>query len=219
MYHHEVLISLGVKLVKQNMTVEDDMEICNKCSTIDPNAPILGRLVALLTSLKVQLVSQQRGSDDQKYGAMYVEVYKALGFKRPRKQRKRKDDEDDYDDDEKDRDGKYRRRGRAKKIKPLPPPKPLPPIIDTRALADEVDLGRYPSMNRYKDDAHADICFIWLPGWRRTAVLRVFSKSLPLKIPNPISCVIDAFRKFCNVGPVPKNDDWTSRPRPNRNVN
>jgi hypothetical protein len=167
--YHEVLISLGFKLVKQDMTVEDDMEISNKCSTIDPNAPILGYgdlsvnpPDALLTSLKAQLVSQQRGSDDQKYGAMYVEVYKALGFKRPRKQRKRKDDEDDYD--EKDSDGKYRRRRRAKKIKPLPPPKPLPPIIDTRALADEVDSGRYPSMNRYKDDAHADICFICQDG-------------------------------------------------------
>jgi hypothetical protein len=155
----EVLISLGFKLLREDMTFEVKKQ----------DAPVIGNghlavnpPDALLASLKEQLISQQRRSDDQKYGAMYIEVYKALGFRRPRKKRKRKEGEEH--DEEKDTIGRVRRRRRAKKIKPLPPPKPLPPIIDTLALADEVDSGRYPSMNRYKDDDHHDLCFICKDG-------------------------------------------------------
>jgi hypothetical protein len=166
----EVLISLGFKLVKQDMLFDDCEQASDNPIMLDYHAPVLGNgdlavnpPDALLASLKAQLVSQQRRSDDQKYGAMYVEVYKALGFKRPRKKRKKKG-EDDNDNNDKDGSGRIRKRRRAKKVKPLPPPKPLPPIIDTSALADEVDSGRYPSMNRYKDDNHQDLCFICKDG-------------------------------------------------------
>jgi hypothetical protein len=159
----EVLISLGFKLVKENMTFEDD--IADKFIRFDNSAPVLGNgdlhvnpPDALLIALKSQLVSEQRGSDDQKYGAMYVEVYKALGFKRPRK--KRKNDEQA----EKEKREKIRKRRKANRINPLAPPKPLPPIIDTSALADEVDSGRYPSLKRYTEDEHGDLCFICKDG-------------------------------------------------------
>ncbi len=92
-------------------------------------------------------------------GPIYPEVFMSLGFIQPRKKRKRNDDGEE--EDHTGELGRYRpRRKRRTLPKPPPPPKPLPPIIDVRALADEVDIGRYPSVKRYKGDDHQDKCFI-----------------------------------------------------------
>lgn len=169
----EVLLSLGFKLVKKNLKItdslrlpdpvpaktaegdggEDNVDTSNlQCDlTVDPPDMIL-------VHLKNQLIQQQRGADDQKYGSMYSEVYKSLGFRKTTAKRRRCSDKDRNDF------GTAKRRRRAKKIQPPPPPKPLPPIIDTRALADEVDSGRYPSMKRYTGEKHDDTCFLCKDG-------------------------------------------------------
>jgi len=54
-----------------------------------------------------------------------------------------------------------KRRRKTTKIPAPPANKPLPPIIDVRVLAGEVESGRYPSVKRIADDAeHQDSCYI-----------------------------------------------------------
>ena len=148
----EVLISLGFELVKHDVVLPevagDNHE--NPCDlTVDPPD-------ALLEHLKTQLAGQQRQADDQKYGALYAEVFKSLGFKIPKKKKKRAGTDSAPAVETKPK----RRRRNPRKVKPPPPPKPSPPIIDTRTLVDEVDSGRYPSIKRNQGDDHDDQCFI-----------------------------------------------------------
>eukprot|EP00980_Cylindrotheca_fusiformis_P011231 scaffold2575_cov101-Cylindrotheca_fusiformis.AAC.5 len=148
----EVLLSLGFKVIKENMAFTENVLLPSIVpSKYDDAAEIavqndlkVDRPDALLDHLKQRLVERQRVSDDQKYGSMYTEVYKALGYKKPTQQQNK-------------RLGSSRRR-RAAVVKPPPP------IIDISALADEIDSGRYPSKQRYTGDDHADICFICKDG-------------------------------------------------------
>jgi hypothetical protein len=161
----EVLISLGFNLIKEDMKFTENIKLPPKRVEVqlkeeEEDESIQGDLAvdqpeAVLFHLKRQLVEHQRGSDDQKYGSMYAEVFKSLGFKKPRKKRLKNEDENAT--------GIVKRRRRVS-VKPPPPPKPLPPIIDTRALADEVDSGRYPSMNRYKGEEYNDFCVLCRDG-------------------------------------------------------
>jgi hypothetical protein len=192
----EVLISLGFKLVKEDMKFTDDMKLPEPLELKKEKGEEAEELIlqgdltvdppdALLSHLKKQLVATQRGADDQKYGSMYAEVFKALKFRKPRKKRNSNENENDI--------GTSKRRRRATKLKPPPPPKPLPPIIDTRALADEVDSGRYPSMYRYKGEVHLDICFICQDGGalvccdfcNRAEHMKCIRKKFTVKDPEP----------------------------------
>lgn len=146
----EVLISLGYKLVKENLNepppainMATDAEITNSLRHDRPDA--------LLRHLEQTLIENQRVSDNQKYGSMYAEVYKTLGFKKPRKHKAGKKENNI---------GSTKRRRRAAVAAPQAPAKPPPPIIDVSALADEVDSGRYPSKKRYEGDDHRDTCGI-----------------------------------------------------------
>ncbi|KAL3940105.1 MAG: hypothetical protein SGBAC_005289 [Bacillariaceae sp.] len=146
----EVLISLGYKVVKEDIKFTDDMLFQSSDPLpVDASAPPPTLSIAkdapdlIVTDLMQKLVERQRVSDDQKYGSMYKEVYKALGYRKPRRQR-------DI--------GSSLRRKRAKVVKPPPP------IIDISALADEIDSGRYPSKKRYKGEDHTDYCVICKEG-------------------------------------------------------
>ena len=161
----EVLLSLGYTLVKQDIKFTDDMKLPEPLQIQeDTNEDKIKETVtgslsvdapdALLGYLKKELVATQRKADDQKYGALYAEVFKTLGYWKPRRKRQSTRNGNDIDTS--------KRRRRA--LKSPPPPKPEPPIIDTRALADEVDSGRYPSMNRFKGDDHSNICKVCQDG-------------------------------------------------------
>lgn len=122
----------------------------------------------VLRGLRAQLQFVQK-VQNVTLGPMYPEVFKSLKFKKPR-QRKRKQRQQDGEEEEQNKieakdEGGYRpRRRRRTTAKPPPPPKPLPPIIDVRALADDVDCGRYPSVKRYKGDQHEEECYICKKG-------------------------------------------------------
>ncbi len=168
----EVLMSLGFKVVKEDMEFTDDIKLPPIFATdkerrdhsrgihgIDSDNEDLSDLAVnepgvFLEILKKQLkhhqLEYQRSAADQKHGSMYVGVFKSLGYQKPRKRTTARE-----------RRASQRKR---RSTKPPPPPKPLPPIIDTRALAHEVDAGRYPSMKRYEDEKHCDICFICRDG-------------------------------------------------------
>lgn len=162
----EVLLALGFKLVKEDMEFTDDIKLPEPIDQTKEKAKedtlmLQGDLTvdppdALLAHLKGELAAEQRKADDQKYGSMYAEVYKALGYKKPRKKRK--------SSSKKENDIDTTKRRRRSKKSPPPPSKPPPPIIDTLALADEVNSGRYPSMSRYTGDDHDDICLICKDG-------------------------------------------------------
>jgi hypothetical protein len=151
----QVLISLGFQLLPEkieNMALvpsneEEDAAPAGTADLVFPDD--------VLHSLQKELTSIEMRADNQKHGSMYSEVYRSLGFRRPGK-RKVNNRVNDV--------GTIKRRRRAAKPKPAPPPKPLPPIIDIQALVDEVDTGRYPSMSRYKGDAHGDNCSICKDG-------------------------------------------------------
>jgi hypothetical protein len=95
----------------------------------------------------------------------------------------------------------------------------------TKSTRDDVPVYNVARMMRIMIFAsfarmEENACVVtFLPARRFT--WGVFAKRLPLKIANTkmISRVMDASNAFCNVGPVPKNDDWKSRPRPKRNAN
>lgn len=163
----EVLISLGFKVVKEDMEFTDDIKLPPLVARnsenetddgLDAEDAVLGDpdfhepgvlLEHLREELKYHKNEYERAAADQKHGAMYAGVYKSLGYKKgktimqlpPRASKRRR-----------------------KSTKPPPPPKPLPPIIDTRALADEIDSGRYPSMKRYTEDNHSEYCAICRDG-------------------------------------------------------
>lgn len=157
----QVLISLGFELVQDDLRFtrfgninanleaplvdldpadEDDQFEC-----LDPTE--------IADSLRHEWRAAQReyllAAADQKYGSMYKGVYQSLGFKKGRKRPRSPS------------------RVRKRKVAKAPPPaKPvsMPPIIDTQALADEINSGRYPSMSRYEGDGHFDICALCKDG-------------------------------------------------------
>jgi hypothetical protein len=155
----EVLLCLGFKFVKEDLKFTEKMNLPPEIRTENEeevelqDSLLVDPPVALLASLKKRLEVHQREADDQKYGAIYQGVFTALGYKKPRKKRAR---------DSHGPGGSRKRR--QKKEKPAPPPKPLPPIIDTLALAAEVNSGRYPSIKRYKGDDHGDTCVLCKDG-------------------------------------------------------
>ena len=111
----------------------------------------------VLRSLQEELNAMQRKAADQQHGSMYAEVYHSLKFQYPGR-----------------KPGTYlgnritlvKRRRRKSKPKPAPPAMNvnLPPIIDIQALSNEVDSGRYPSMNRYTEGDHGDFCLLCKDG-------------------------------------------------------
>lgn len=152
----EVALGLGFKLVTKplpavdnggNVVIQEDKQPLIE-TTYDPFVePSL-----VLQNLQLEFENQQRKANDQKYGGMYPAVFKALKFKLPRKKRAIKNVK------------KVIRRKQAVKLKSPPAPKPIPPAIDTRALADEADSGRYPSISRYKGDTHDKLCVLCKMG-------------------------------------------------------
>jgi hypothetical protein len=165
----EVLISLGFKVVKQDLEFTEDIQVPlfvptkserQHLSTDDgrdsEHAAVgdsgFDEAGVLLEHLREQLKHHQdeyrRTAADQKHGAMYVGVFKSLGYKKAKEVKQR------------ERASKRRRRS----TKSVPPPKPLPPIIDTRALADEIDSGRYPSLKRNMEDNHSEYCSLCRDG-------------------------------------------------------
>jgi hypothetical protein len=91
-----------------------------------------------------QQCDYQLAAADQKHGAVYKDVFKSLGFIVGKTKTKLKAV-----------DGGLRIRKRILSKEASPASMLLPPIIDTRALADEIISGRYPSMTRYTND---DFC-------------------------------------------------------------
>ena len=144
----ECLITLGFKFVKEDIEITDEMVM--PPAEFQDNLRMDGPDV-VLENLKQKFSFVQRVADDQKFGAMYQGVFKALKYKVPRKKRKL--------DASYGPGGKRKRRQKKEKPPPPPPPpKPLPPIIDIQALADEVDSGRYPSIKRFKEINKDECC-------------------------------------------------------------
>jgi hypothetical protein len=164
----EVLISLGFQLIKHDMNFPHGENL----PLINPADRIVGYAEGwdivqedgsnfvdptnVVESLRREVVKQQRdyqlAAADQKHGSIYREVFKSLRFEMGTKRAK----------------SLVWSRLRKRKLSklPLPPPdiKPKPPIIDTRALADEIVSGRYPSMTRYTRDDHHDSCALCKDG-------------------------------------------------------
>lgn len=170
----EVLISLGFKVVKADMEFSDDLKLPALVGwgseapdtggdSMEVNeSEVLGDLSvdepgALLEHLQKRFQAEKREYEriaaNQKHGSMYKGVFKSLGFKKPRRKRGQLAEP-----------GRRRHRRRLKPARPPPPPKPLPPIIDTSALADEVDSGRFPSMKRNHEDNHGNVCALCKTG-------------------------------------------------------
>lgn len=168
----EALLSLGFKVVKKDVDFDGDARPFSRTKApseqtlreggLDELSIDTGSLDGMdidepstvLEHLRMQLQVEKRQLDmktaDLKHGALYSEVFKSLGFTKPRKRKA----------DRVPRSSKLRR----KSTKPAHPPQPMPPIIDTRALADEVDAGRYPSVKRNRDQDHANFCVLCKDG-------------------------------------------------------
>lgn len=149
----EILIGMGFKLVsKRKINIPEITQETNK----PPQASLLRggdhEIDHVLESLKGAYKIQQRKADDQKYGSIYAEVYKGLGFKFPGRRK---------GTNVGNQIGKNKRRKR--KVKPPPPPKPLPPAIDVGALVDEIKSGRYPSIKVFEGE-HEDFCLVCAKG-------------------------------------------------------
>jgi uncharacterized C2H2 Zn-finger protein len=141
----------GLPLQQQNVKKTKQVKEANDDEDADNPDEVLRRLNA---EFQVHL----RKADDQKYGSMYAEVYHALRFQYPGKKPGAKLGNNF---------STKKRRKRAAKPQPPPPPPPplpLPPVIDTRALTDELIAGRYPSMKRCTDVEHEDLCCICKNG-------------------------------------------------------
>lgn len=151
----EVLIALGFQVLPEKVENVLLLALSQDDADEPENVPDLVSPEEELQNLQAELKNIELKADIQKYGSMYSEVYRSLGFRKPgeRKVPNRVNDV-----------GTKKRRRRASKPKPVPPPKPLPPIIDIQALVDEIDVGRYPSLGRYKGDAHQDRCSICKDG-------------------------------------------------------
>jgi len=162
----EVLLSLGFKVTKR-----DFLSTSNTDTSFVPLDTTLG-------SLQEVMATHERVADDQRYGAMYTNVFRSLAFKKAKKPD----------------DGAPRPRSRRRRVKPLPPPKPPPPSIDLRALAEDIDTGRYPSMKRLPEDQeHEDFCSICRDGGEllccdfcpRVVHLKCIRKRFTIKDPEP----------------------------------
>lgn len=144
-----------------------EMEVCAKTTTTEEEVDTCDILVPpdeVIAKLEVELY-RVHGT---MIGPMYPEVWKSLGYQKPKKKpRKRKK-----------RNANLPRRKRRKRggdaepeavetVQPdLGPPldfmertAPEPAIVDTRALVKEVDAGRYPTINRYVGE-HDGTCII-----------------------------------------------------------
>jgi hypothetical protein len=157
----EILVSLGFTLKKKGKDAEKIIEEAldlkgvkgsseeeKKSSTgKKPNDGGEGKLEnprETLDDLLRQLQYEKRMENDLNIGGVYDEVYQSLGFRpytppaplmpKEKQQRNRKD-----------------RRVIEKEDAPIPP------TVDVRALFDEVESGRYPSMKFY-DGQHAENC-------------------------------------------------------------
>lgn len=166
----EAVLSLGFKLVKADMDLSeypvlsksdepalfdngmvwrnDEYAMADdEAAGIQFHAPetILGTLRKKLEEERRLLALKDA---DLKHGPMYKTVFQSLGYKKPRKRGI----------------AAIQARVSKRQRKSTQEPAPLPPIIDTRALADEVDAGRYPSIKRNKDQEHADFCILCKDG-------------------------------------------------------
>ncbi|MGK3736373.1 MAG: hypothetical protein ACI8RD_009186 [Bacillariaceae sp.] len=152
----EVILALGFKLVAKSIPRNNNSSVVNyteRAKKVPTNSIYLAdaEVDVVLHNLQEEFQLQQRKADDQMYGSMYAEVYKALKFKFPGKKK---------GTNVGNKIGKKIRRKRAVKPKPPPPPIPIPPAIDSRALIDEVDSGRWPSINRNVEVSHDVLCVI-----------------------------------------------------------
>eukprot|EP00934_Nitzschia_sp_Nitz4_P004104 Nitzschia sp. Nitz4//scaffold390_size11914//842//8150//NITZ4_009014-RA/size11914-snap-gene-0.14-mRNA-1//-1//CDS//3329550186//4094//frame0 len=169
----EVLLSLGFKVVAKDTSFLEKIVAVKEEEEMAEDV-LLEKLKA---ELQVHTKEYEMAAADQKFGAMYNEVFQTLGFRHPRRKRKRKstqgvvatagtaEDEDmGIDDEVDDEDDKSPKRKRRVSTKKSPPPKKLPPIIDTIALVDEVKSGRYRSIVQYTGDDHGDTCISCCDG-------------------------------------------------------
>jgi len=136
------------------------------------------------------IMKQLRQEQSRLLGPMYPAVFYALGFKHAVSLEEIKPAEEaptkkasitrslilphqQHSDPQEEPPKKKRRRRKRNangELEPLPPPEPtnlkpitqlLPPTLDTRVLVAEVDAGRYPSINRNKDNVvHEEVCHI-----------------------------------------------------------
>ena len=152
----EVVLALGFKLLAKSIPHDSNSSVVN-CTNRANKVPKKSIYImeaepdVVLHNLQEELERQQRKADDQMYGSMYAEVYRSLNFKFPGKKKGANVG---------NKIGKKIRRKRAVKPKPPPPPIPIPPAIDSRALIDEVDAGRWPSINRNVEVSHDVLCVI-----------------------------------------------------------
>jgi hypothetical protein len=152
----EVILALGFKLLAKLIPHDSNSSVVN-CTERAKKVPkksiylVEAEPDVVLHNLQEEFQRQKRKADDQMYGSMYAEVYKALKFKFPGKKKGANLG---------NKIGKKIRRKRAAKPKPQPPPIPIPPAIDSRALIDEVDAGRWPSINRNVEVSHDVLCVI-----------------------------------------------------------
>ena len=144
----EVVIGMGFKLVTKKKINIDIGSPLNSPLPIQEKGRDLHNI---LDNLKGALDAQKRKASDQLHGSIYAGVYRALGFKKPKRAPIQKTL------------GKRKRAKRAAKPKPPPPPKPLPPAIDVAALVDEIKSGRYPSFKIFEGE-HADTCVLCKTG-------------------------------------------------------
>jgi hypothetical protein len=169
----------------QSLSVDGD-EGATSASTAGREGPDPDHPDEVIRNLQEELNAMQRKASDQQHGSMYAEVYHSLKFQFPGR-----------------KPGTYlgnritlvRRRRRKRKPKtPLPPMNvSLPPIIDIQALSNEIDSGRYPSMNRYAGEDYGDVCVLCKDGGSLLCCdfcctvehLRCIRKKFTVKDPEP----------------------------------
>ena len=97
-----------------------------------------------------ELVKQEAMRNlNEKIGAMYPQVFKSLGFEKPRKRKKSKAEQGPKMKRRRRKRGVGDEEDEMEALREIPPPVPPPQILDMHVLIDEAKSGRYPSMKRY----------------------------------------------------------------------
>ncbi|KAL3912184.1 MAG: hypothetical protein SGILL_006984 [Bacillariaceae sp.] len=109
----------------------------------------------VLKQLRQEHLELCREIDSKKYGSMYPEVYESLGFYFPGTFPRTECNIVTVQ-----RVVKKKKKRKRKRATPMPPPiLPLAPVVDHKALVDEVLSGRYPSMKPF-EGAHKRSCSV-----------------------------------------------------------
>lgn len=155
----QVWLTLGFKLkdFKKQVKEEkgDEITVERRVKQVDQT----------LQNLRDQVQQTTMKVNNEKLGAMYPQVFKSLGFKKPskkkkppvpklprrrRKRRKSGSGDGDEEGEEVEEEGEY-------------VDEPPPQIMDMHVLIDEARSGRYPSIKRYTG-VYSDKCVICKEG-------------------------------------------------------